>query len=508
MTKDLNLYYIEEPRLEFGHGQAMEDPKDGLMFFGPLKDARSPVEIRVGVIGSKEGINRYRKWVAKINSYIPALKTESAHHTAYPGFKTIFGCKWSDSPICELTITEEEMLGHLYLSDRHEAIFKTVGLFENRIRRYIREEDAHIDLWFIIIPEEIYKLGRPKSVVSKDLRVLSAINMTAKKARQIQKQPSLLFAEENEAAEYYKYELNFHNQLKARLLDTKAVLQIVRETSLSPEEFVVDERPLRRVQDPATLAWNLTTTTFFKASGRPWKLANVREGVCYVGIVFKRDMKSRDANNACCGAQMFLDSGDGLVFKGAVGPWYSDSTKEFHLPKQKAYELMSMVVDAYTREHGFEPKELFIHGRTRFSEGEWRGFQEAVPKVTNLVGVRIRDDKNLKMYGPGQEAVLRGTAFLKTNRMGFLWTRGYIPRLQTYPGREVPNPLSIEICRGNAELKQVMRDIIGLTKVNFNACIYADGYPVTLRFADHVGEILTSTPIAHELPPLPFKHYI
>jgi hypothetical protein len=31
----------------------------------------------------------------------------------------------------------------------------------------------------------------------------------------------------------------------------------------------------------------------------------------------------------------------------------------------------------------------------------------------------------------------------------------------------------------------------GLTKLNFNACIYGDGQPVTLRFADAVGEILS-----------------
>jgi len=46
-----------------------------------------------------------------------------------------------------------------------------------------------------------------------------------------------------------------------------------------------------------------------------------------------------------------------------------------------------------------------------------------------------------------------------------------------------------------------------LTKLNYNACIFADGLPVTLRFADAVGEILTSGPMEN-IPPLPFKHYI
>jgi hypothetical protein len=48
---------------------------------------------------------------------------------------------------------------------------------------------------------------------------------------------------------------------------------------------------------------------------------------------------------------------------------------------------------------------------------------------------------------------------------------------------------------------------MALTKINYNACIYADGMPVTLRFADKIGEILTaSTDI--KTPPLAFKYYI
>ncbi|MFM9500719.1 hypothetical protein ACKI1Q_45045, partial [Streptomyces galilaeus] len=66
--------------------------------------------------------------------------------------------------------------------------------------------------------------------------------------------------------------------------------------------------------------WNLSTTSFYKIGGRPWRLADLRDGVCYVGLVFKRIERPSGRDNACCGAQMFLGSGDGLVFRGAVGP--------------------------------------------------------------------------------------------------------------------------------------------------------------------------------------------
>jgi hypothetical protein len=56
-------------------------------------------------------------------------------------------------------------------------------------------------------------------------------------------------------------------------------------------------------------------------------------------------------------------------------------------------------------------------------------------------------------------------------------------------------------------MRTVLTDILVLTKLNYNACIFADGYPVTLVPADAVGEILTARPLA-DVPPLPFKFYI
>ena len=53
-----------------------------------------------------------------------------------------------------------------------------------------------------------------------------------------------------------------------------------------------------------------------------------------------------------------------------------------------------------------------------------------------------------------------------------------------------------------------MADVLALTKLDYNTRIYGDGVPVTLRFADAVGEILTAAPRRNELPPLPFRYYI
>lgn len=501
------LIQIPEPLLGFGFGQQMEHPKDGLFLFGPLADNANPAEMRIGVVGTEAGIACFHEWARRIRGHIPSQNADAAHHASWPGFQAVFGTKWPEVALVELKVNDADLSKAIRIGNRHEAIYKTVSLFEDPIRRHLRQTEAPPAMWFVVIPEEIHRYGRPKSSIPSAERGQSSSLFNRSTARKIMQSGSL-YVEEREAADLYRYDLNFHHQLKARLLDKQAVLQIVRDTTLTPEKFVVDGRLVRTPQDPATVAWNLCTTAFFKASGKPWRLASVRPGVCYVGLVFKKDETNPESGNACCGAQMFLDSGDGVVFRGAVGPWYSNVGEEFHLSKIKAAELMQLVVDAYTEMHGKPPSELFIHGKTRFNHEEWDGFCSVVPAETNLVGVRIRSTADLKLYRTGKKPVIRGAAMMVSERRGYLWTKGFVARLDTYPGWETPNPLSVEITRGTADLHQVMTDVLGLTKVNFNACVFADGLPVTLKFADAVGEILTAAPTSDNLPPLPFRHYI
>jgi hypothetical protein len=50
--------------------------------------------------------------------------------------------------------------------------------------------------------------------------------------------------------------------------------------------------------------------------------------------------------------------------------------------------------------------------------------------------------------------------------------------------------------------------VLALTKVNYNSCDFARGLPVTLKFANRVGEILIASPNGAKAPPLPFRFYI
>ena len=508
----MQLDFVIEPRLEFAFGQEEEYPRDGLFLFGPIKDNAAPDIIRYGVIGTQDGIQRFKTWSRSVSGYIkrfsPKNNPGAQHHTSFPGFESVFRAKWPADPLAEIEVSEDEIERTLRIGNRHEAVKRAVDQYVNKLIEFSKKEENEPALWFVVIPELVYRLGRPTSKVSAQERVQGVVRISRQRARDIRTAPTL-FGDEEEEAEVYLYAKNFRRQLKARLLKDKIVTQIVRETTLVPEDFKTSFGSyMRRVEDPATIAWKLCTAAYYKAGGKPWILSNVRPGVCYVGLVYKQTDPESEDPNACCAAQMFLSSGDGIVFRGAAGPWYTPSNKEYHLEEEPARKLMNLVVTEYRRLHNEDPKELFIHGRSRFNRAEWSGFSSAVPPTTNLVGVQIRDAKfELKLFTPGKFPVVRGTALKVSERAAYLWTSGYIPRLNTYLGPETPNPVFVNVQRGDCPLDTVLADVMRLTKLNFNSCLFNDRLPVTIKFADAVGEILIAAPQTEE-PKLPFKYYI
>ncbi len=503
----MDLIKLPEPRLLFHHDQPLEDPRDGLMLFGPLDEGK-PYGIRAGVLGTKDGIRRFKSWIERIQRLV-SNNPPSVARPPFPGFEAAFRIPWNPQPLSEIQIPEEEITAAVFLDDKYQRVYKAVDVYANRIIDAIRQEEAQPDIWFVVIPDIVYQYCRPRSVIEADLQIPAESKMPAKYAQKLRAQPSLLFPEDNIAAIPYYYEVNFHNQLKARLLEHLTPTQIIRESTIAHREFLDrfgrPKRDLDALQ--SAIAWTISTAAFYKAGGRPWKISDIREGVCYIGIVFKQDERDPDPRAACCAAQMFLDSGDGVVFKGDVGPWYTPGRGDFHLSREAARDLVRIAIDSYKDKKGETPRELFLHGKVRFNDEEWRGFQAAVDSSTNLVGVRIRQESNIKLFRKGEHPVLRGLAYVRDARTAYLWANGYIPRLQTYPGREVPNPLLIDVCRGDVQVEVVLNDIMALTKLNYNACLFADGEPVTLKFADAVGEILTAGPLG-KVPPLPFKYYI
>lgn len=496
------LYHIPEPKLTFGFGQKLQDPRDGLMLFGPFSRTKIKGHVNIGIVGPEPQRGYLREYLSKIHRPVAPVSPDKAR-PSFPGLEAAFDICINFDNIVEIDVKSSEVDRCLRFTDGHQRVHNLTNLYTTPLEKYGNEEEMPVIVWFVVIPDSIYRYGRPKSTIPK---AVDNIRIGLKKKDRGSEQ-SFLFEDMNKLQEAYNFEINFHHQLKAKLLSAKVVTQIIKESTIAYDQIWPEEDVLSQRKFDTAKAWNIATTLYYKAGGIPWKLGDVRERVCYLGLVYKKTDACESNANACCAAQMFLDSGDGMVFRGNLGPWYNPTTKEFHLRKKDASALLNQSLEAFNEKSGCYPEQIFIHARTNFNDDEWEGFTEAAVGKTSVVGVKIRSDGTFKIYRDYTYCVPRGTVLQVTNRHGYLWSRGFVPRLQTQMGLEVPNPLSIEVTRGNMDFRTVCRDILSLTKLNYNACIFGDGLPVTLRFANSIGEVLTAGKnIKAEV--LTFKHYI
>src|SRR5688572_26320185 len=167
------LIHLPEPKLRFRFGQAVEYPRDGLYLFGPVDAAQQPRQVRFGVIGTSESLRRFNEWAAQVSSFIDVpergrmSKTIEAHHVAFPGFNEAFFAIWPTSPSRTINdINEQDLYEAMHITNRHEAIKTAVDAFVDRLVADRKRDEDPPNFWFVVIPEFIYELGRPKSTVA------------------------------------------------------------------------------------------------------------------------------------------------------------------------------------------------------------------------------------------------------------------------------------------------------------------------------------------------------
>ena len=514
------FHFLEEPHLVFGMGQRAADPRDGLALFGAV-DARDGLPSHV-VLGTPHGLALWNDWWRAMNE--PAACLELARLRAwppYPGFDVAFGSPWS-APARTYVLNAEELHHAAFRADQHERTYTVANHYLDHMEQVSRLDEKPA-LAICIVPDDVYRNCRPQAFVTKpsdtrrtpgERRLLRSI-LDDRASHQVRMFPEHdPYAVDDPTLEQFTLSPDFRRQLKARMMQHELPIQIVKESTLCISDEIRYGLP---GQNPLSdRLWNFGTGVFYKLGRKPWRLDTARDGVCYIGLAYKR---APDSQTACCAAQLFLDSGDGLVFVGEFGPWYSKETEQFHLTRSAARELLDGALTTYNAQGGRPLREIFLHARSGINYDEYIGFRQACPQNVNLVGVRVRKDRegprlfrhddHPNLSRRGMYPVLRGVLWQRTKRHGLLFTSGFKERIAAYDGWEVPVPLSITLQHGEANLVVVARDILALTKVNYNTCQLGESEPITVKYSDRVGEILLSNrELRRETWQHNFKYYI
>lgn len=456
----MNIEHLLEPRLLFARGSHI-CPRRGIAEYGVFDQAQATrrSEIYVAGIGTSNCIDLLDKWIKRCGGVIAVASDVKQENLRLPfcGFnsKTGFGADMTFSTDLSRTLKNSEVKEILEIEDRTARVLKAIDCYYENIK--FLAQNRHVDVIVCVIPENLYKVIAIEEPAGEETL---------------------------EADEGRSEELNFRRALKARAMSLAKPLQLIRQVSL-------DETKVAGQQDDATKAWNFCTALYYKSGPTiPWKLDqdSARASSCAVGISFYRSRDRQTLSTSL--AQIFDELGNGLILRGTP----VDIGKDDRVPRlsaEQAHDLLAAALNEYRIALRTYPARVVIHKSSNFSDDEIEGLESAASKVKiDSVDFVTVMDSRLRLFRDGNYPPYRGTlAQLDDNRQ-LLYTRGSVWYYQTYPGLYVPQPIELRIVKSEESPNFIAREVLGLTKMNWNNTQFDGKYPVTLGCSRKVGEIM------------------
>jgi len=469
-----NAGILHEPLLEFGKNGRHIDIRLGLMRYGPLEPERTST-IRLGIIGTSETIEGFERWLDRCRTGIQAKMSHQPNlFLPFPGLENDnpFQCKFKVDQHARKALPKADIARVTKIYSTPKAVQEAVSLFVTQAQA-IAEAPAPPDVIICALPHNLISRVMQETILSEEEE------NNSDSVDEIEKEPRF----------------DFRDLLKARTIHLKRPLQLIQPTTWDDNPKAVRSLTRlsgRQVQDPATRAWNLFNALYYKAGYVPWRLPRDPSNlsVSYVGISFYRDLSRQRLFTST--AQMFDERGQGLILRGGRASTDKDDRHPY-LSREDAYDLLRRSLQAYASHHLNYPARVVLYKTSRFEAEEVDGFQHALQeeKVRMADFLWVSGHPPFRLLRNGPYPPLRGT-FLEMEQGAILYSRGSVPYYRTYPGMYVPQPIMLRPYPHQQEstLVDLSREVLSLTKMNWNSTQFDGVLPITLRAARVVSRIL------------------
>jgi len=498
-TPNFDSGIISEPLLMFGGGHKHVDPKTGLALYGPYSlqgHSRGPLRsITLGIVGPSSQIANAEAWLQACRGMLTNEGTQPFLYPHFPGFngQIPFECDFLYGDAWRESIRDGDLRLAVGKPNFEDRVRDVIQLYVRAVE-VLATRDPKPDVILCCMAQEVVDTcvvrrerpaRKPKKRTSQFRRVKDQLE---------------LFQQGGSGAEEEEWgHQNLRRGLKAEAMQFGIPTQIVWPRTLRISGS--GEVGAQRTQDIATRAWNFTTALYHKAGGSPWRLAELEPGVCFVGVSFYKEISGDNPGMRTSMAQAFTAAGDGYVLRGSTFEWNESKGKSPHLTKELSASLLRDVIDLYQRQNrGSLPSRLVVHKTSRFWDEELEGLEEASSLVPRKDFVAL-GYRGLQFYRTGDYPALRGTYVKFSDTDLLLYTTGYVPFLRTYPGARVPRPLEVLEHHGDSAWDVVLKEILALTKMNWNTADFACSDPITIAFSRRVGQILAEVPPTAKIQP-------
>lgn len=473
----MKLVHVNEPRLEFFNGTHI-CPRRGIAAYGVYDRSSLTRRTRIllGAIGTSKDLEDLSSLLERMKSPIQGAGKDHKGNL-FPHF-----CGFNEETGFHADLAFNQDLGR----PLRQLDIEKIAKIKNRSQRI---EEA-INLYY----EEIKFLAqnRPVDVI---VCVLSKSIFDA-----VSKESPVEGEEKLEESVEVQSELNFRRALKARAMHLGKPLQLLRADSLISGS--------KGQQDDATKAWNLATALYYKAGAtNPWRLEKVEGNSlsCALGIAFYRSRDKKTLNTSL--AQVFDELGNGLILRGT--PVHLEKGDRVpRLSEEQAYTLFKAALEEYRNAMRTYPGRVVVHKTSNFSDPEMSGFMAAASdlRIDTVDFVTVMDSR-LRLFRSGGYPPYRGTSLVLDEQRQLLYTRGSIWYYKTYPGMYIPQPLELRVVRSEQSPAFLAKEILGLTKMNWNNTQLDGKYPITLSCARKVGEIMRYLE-EHDRPQIRYGYYM
>jgi hypothetical protein len=483
-TEVLQCSYRDEPELSFARKQTCQDPKTGLTAYGPYSktDPTRREQVRIGIVGPADAIDKAARFLERMSQAIEqSSRVDAVLHPSFPGINVAepFEVEMVSQNVWQRALRPVDVK----LVEGHPDFKTRIGLLLGFVTAEIRALCALDPAPDVVI-----------CAMSEKLEELCRVGIAEYEREQEDLEVLATEGEEELPAEVAR---SFRRGLKAACLDLVPT-QLIWHRTLAGT---------RGVQDLATRAWNLAVALLYKAKIIPWRLADVIEGSCFVGISFFHEDEAQSPYLRTSIAQAFTDRGEGFVLRGDTIKWDPRREKEKapHLSREQAKQLLGRVLEVYQQQVGGSPRKLVLHKTSRYTDQERLSFEEALQSVAHYGLVTI-SRRGIYCLRPGTKAVLRCTTIHFGDKLGLIYTMGFVPFLRCYPGFRVPQPLEVTENWGSIPFDETAADILRLSKLNWNTAAFNCRDPITLAFSRRVGDILKMA--REKEPALHYRYYM
>ncbi|WP_298529452.1 SIR2 family protein [uncultured Christiangramia sp.] len=444
-----NYAKLNEPKIFFHHSDTSKKlirPLEGLKFFGPLDESYELTnsKINLAIVSPEFGFQIVKNHLESLLQQIDP-RSEKEYLSKYPGFGKVYKKQLiiPDRPDNDFVI----LINNQEIAKSNAIQFYEIA--KSKIDK-LAERNTEIDCVIIYIPD------------------------SWKNFRELKNKQT-----------YF----DLHDSLKIYGVKKGLKIQFIEDKSIN-------------YFDQAKIRWWLSLGIYVKANGTPWRIEPDENETAFVGLSYA--VRNSANNKVVLGSsQIFDGNGNGLKFllQPIEKPIYYG--KSPFMSKEDAFRLVSNIRNTYYK---IDPliglKKLVLHKTTRFTKAEIEGISNALEGVENIELIQIQQFTNWRAinlkYNYNKEKfeidgfpIERGSIIQLDDHSFLLWTHGLIEHPEFnkkyYQGkRGIPSPILIKRFKGTDSIKTVAKDILKLTKMNWNGAELYKTHPVTIDFSQRL----------------------